>query len=193
MRQGAQQPEQSQWEIRHEPEAPNFPEVSGTSLPLLATVLAGFAVTIIVQLLLQPEVLEGPLTGVTVALIGFLLATLCFLSSTVFAINAQASNYLGFLDIGQEGARLLAIEDRGDWIRRVERRWRVYHVAAIYSFYGGLLLLLVGINLVVWFFAGTGVALPFLLAAVFALAVNVGVGLLAERLSRPGSRDGESG
>lgn len=42
---------------RHE--YPNYPEVSGTALPLLATVLAGFAVTIIIQLTLRRSSFPG--------------------------------------------------------------------------------------------------------------------------------------
>lgn len=164
---------------RQRHEYPNFPEVSGTTLPLLATVLAGFAVTIIAQLVLSPESGDS-LSGIPlVALAAILLALLAFLSATAFAVNAQANNYLPFIDLSGEGKAFLDIDDPAAWLRRIEQRWRVYHLATLIAFYSGVILLLGGINLMLWEFTSGTVALLFLLAAVFSLTVNVIVSRIA--------------
>jgi hypothetical protein len=163
-----------------QPEQPNGPEVSGTSFPLLATVLAGFAITIAVQLILQP-VDDSP-TRVTIALVSFLLSTLLFLSSIGFALNAQANNFLPFLDIGPTGRQLLHVDDRSGWIRGMVKRWVVFHAAAMISFYVGIALLLVGVNLIVWVFVGGWIALILLAAILINLAVVIYLQRNAEQM-----------
>jgi hypothetical protein len=154
------------------PEQPNGPEVAGTSFPLLSTVLAGFAVTIVVQFLLHPA-LEDPSSRVLIALVAFLLAALMFISSIGFALNAQANNYLPFIDLGPTGARLLNVDDRSGWMRRIVQRWAIYFAAALFTFYIGVALLLAGLNLVVWEFIGGWVALIFFTAILVNLVVVI--------------------
>lgn len=154
------------------PEQPNGPEVAGTSFPLLSTVLAGFAVTIAVQLILHP-VLDAPSTRVLIALVAFLLGTLMFISSIGFALNAQANNYLPFLDLGPTGLRLLNVTDPSEWIHRIVQRWAIYFAAALFTFYIGVALLLAGLNLIVWEFAGGWIALILLLAILLNLVVVI--------------------
>jgi hypothetical protein len=154
------------------PEQPNGPEVAGTSFPLLSTVLAGFAVTIVIQLLLHPA-LEDPSARVLVALVSFLLGTLMFISSIGFALNAQANNYLPFVDLGPTGTRLLNVTDHSGWLRRIVQRWAIYFAAALFTFYIGVALLLAGLNLVVWEFIGGWVALVFLAAILINLVVVI--------------------
>ncbi len=171
--------------VRYSSEYPNFPEVSGTPLPLLSTVLAGFAVTIIVQLMVRPD--PGmPLPAREVAaLLAFLLAVLVLLASTTFAINAQAHNYLPFLGLGEAASRRMRIGDLSDWIERLERRWYMFHVAALVTFYTGVLLFLSGINLVVWVYLGTGAAVIFLIAVVLDMSVVTAVGGWVSRRNGP--------
>jgi hypothetical protein len=154
------------------PEQPNGPEVAGTSFPLLSTVLAGFAVTIAIQLILHP-VLEEPSLRTLISLISFLLTTLMFISSIGFALNAQANNYLPFLDMGPAGTRLLNVQDQSSWIRRIVQRWAVYFAAALFSFYVGVALLLAGLNIMVWEFVGGWIALILLTAIVANLVVVI--------------------
>jgi hypothetical protein len=154
------------------PEQPNGPEVAGTSFPLLSTVLAGFAITIAVQLILHPA-LEEPSSRVLVALVAFLLGTLMFISSIGFALNAQANNYLPFLDMGLTGLRTLNVQDRSSWLSRIVQRWAVYFAAALFSFYVGVALLLAGLNIIVWEFVGGWIALILLVAIILNLAVVV--------------------
>jgi hypothetical protein len=173
--------------VRYSSEYPNFPEVSGTSLPLLTTVLAGFAVTIIVQLMVRPDPGQPLPAREVAALIAFLLATLVLLASTTFAINAQAHNYLPFLDLGDAASRRMRIGNLGHWIVRLERRWHMFHVAALATFYTGVLLLLAGINLVVWVYLGTGAAILFLVAVILDVTVVSAVTLWVSRRNRSAS------
>lgn len=156
---------------RHE--YPNYPEVSGTTLPLLATVLAGFAVTIIVQLTLSPTGPGGLAMLAEVALIAFLLSLLAFLAATAFAVNAQANNYLPFIDLSDTTRQFMQIDDPDAWLQRIERRWQVFHRATLFSFYAGVILLLGGVDLMLWEYAGTLVAVLFLATTVASLAINV--------------------
>jgi hypothetical protein len=164
-------------------DVPNFPEVSGTSFPVLATVLAGFAVTIAVQLILRPDPASDLPGRVLVALGALLLATLLLLLSTVFAINAQARNYLPFLDMSDTTARRLSVADTDVWLQHVERQWHVYHVETLSAFYGGVILLLASINLLVWIYVDSLLAVMFLMATLLSLGVTTGVARAAERAS----------
>ena len=154
------------------PEQPNGPDVAGTSFPLLSTVLAGFAITIAVQLILDPAS-EDPSVLIYIALVSFLLATLMFISAIGFALNAQANNYLPFLDMGDRGLRSMNVDDRTSWLRRIVQRWAVYFAAALFSFYVGVALLLAGLNIIVWEFIGGWIALVLLIAILLNLAVVV--------------------
>jgi hypothetical protein len=169
--------------FKQAPEHPNFPEVSGTSLPLLSTVLAGFAVTLTVQLMIRPDAADDLSGRSIVAIIAFLASTLLFLSSIVFAINAQAHNYLPFIDLSPEGRRLLGVEDASEWIRRIERRWTIFHLATIGTFYGGAVLLLAGVNLIVWIYVGTWVALVVLATILINIALTAAVTAYVDRMS----------
>ena len=164
---------------RQKNEYPNFPEVSGTTLPLLATVLAGFAVTIILQILLSPDA-SGDIPRITlVALIAFLLSLLAFLSSTAFAVNAQANNYLPFIDMTDTGKKFLGVDQTDTWLERIERRWHIYHMAGLIACYSGVVLLLAGVNLILWEYAGVVIASVFLVATLASLAVNLLLARLA--------------
>lgn len=162
-------------------DVPNFPEVSGTSFPVLATVLAGFAVTIAAQLILRPDA-GAELPGRVVLAIGaFLLSTLALLFSTVFAINAQARNYLPFLDLSESGRELMDVDDLDRWIISIERKWYIYHWATLVAFYSGAALLLAGINLIVWVFVGAALAIMFLVAILASTGIAFAVAMYVER------------
>jgi|GEM_PF-4709630 hypothetical protein len=171
--------------LRFAGEYPNFPEVSGTTLPLLTTVLAGFAVTIIVQIMVRGDPSDSLPVRVTAALLAFLVSTILLLASTTFAINAQAHSYLPFLEPGPGKEDLLAIEDHGAWVRRLEQRWHIYHRAALVTFYSGVALLLAGLDVVVWIYLGWATALAFLAAVLVIVAAVVAIGMQAARLGSP--------
>jgi hypothetical protein len=158
--------------FREAPDSANGPDVAGTSFPLLSTVLAGFAITIAVQVILHPAI-DDPSTRVVIALIAFLLGTLMFVSSIGFALNAQSNNYLPFLDIGPAAERLLNIDDRSAWIRRMVQRWAIYFAASLLTFYVGIALLLAGLNLIVWEFAGGMIATILLIAILINLVIVI--------------------
>jgi hypothetical protein len=158
-----------------EPQQPNSPEVSGTSFPLLSTVLAGFSVTIAAQLILRPDASDDMPLRVMIALVALLTSALLFLSSIGFALNAQANNYLPFLELGETGRRLLDVKDHTRWIIRIERRWKVFHTAAFATFAGGVALLLSALNLMVWVHVGSGMALVLLAVITTNIALSAGV------------------
>jgi hypothetical protein len=163
---------------------PNLPEVSGTSFPLLTTVLAGFAVTIAVQLIIRPDPGTEISTRITAAIIIFLASTLVFISSIVFAVNAQAHNYLPFITDTQSFKNLLGFEDYESWIDWLHQGWDTFHLAAITTFYGGVFLLLAGVNLIVWEFVGNGAALIVLMLIVANVLLTLSVGIAIERRKR---------
>ena len=165
--------------FHYDNEVPNFPEVSGTSFPVLTTVLAGFAVTITVQLLLSPDSTGDLAWQVNVGLVALLLSTLTLLLATIFAINAQARNYLPFLELGDAGRHLLNVDDVTAWIIRIERQWYIYHWAALCTFYSGVGLLLAGINLIIWEYAGAGMAIAFLIAILVSMSATLVVAAIA--------------
>jgi hypothetical protein len=162
-------------------DSPNLPEVSGTSFPLLTTVLAGFAVTIAVQLIIRPDA-DAEISGrVITAIVIFLASTLAFISSIAFAVNAQAHNYLPFIQIDESTQRLIGVPDYARWLGWLQRGWDSFHLAAMITFYGGILLLLAGVNLIVWEFVGPGVAVIVLLLILSNIAANAGVSAFIER------------
>jgi hypothetical protein len=163
---------------------PNIPEVSGTSFPLLTTVLAGFAVTIAVQLIIRPDTSEELPFRIVAAIAAFLGSTLFFISSIIFAVNAQTHNYLPFLQLDESGRRLLGIVDYRQWLDSLVRQWELFHLVAIVTFYGGIVLLLTGVNLIVWFFIGNGMALLFLGFILFNLLLTILVGLYVDRIGK---------
>jgi hypothetical protein len=173
---------QRRGEFHYDNDVPNFPEVSGTSFPVLTTVLAGFAVTIIVQIILQPDGTDELPWRVTLGLAAFLLSTLALLLSTIFAINAQARNYLPFFDLNDVGARLLNVDDIPDWLQEIEQAWYVYHWAALIAFYSGVALLLGGINLIVWVYAGPGLAIMFLTTILLILGITIAIAMYVARI-----------
>ena len=63
------------------PHRPNLLEVTQTTLPLLSTVLAGFSVTIMVELITQPE------AGQTCGLLNVGLTLLADICSSFFILN----------------------------------------------------------------------------------------------------------
>jgi hypothetical protein len=163
---------------------PNIPEVSGTSFPLLTTVLAGFAVTIAVQLIIRPDTSEELPFRIVAAIAAFLASTLFFISSIIFAVNAQTQNYLPFLQLDESGRRLLGIQDYQHWLDSLVRRWELLHLLAIATFFGGIALLLTGVNLIVWVFVGNGMALLFLGFILFNLLMTILADIYIKRMGK---------
>jgi hypothetical protein len=166
---------------------PNLPEVSGTSFPLLTTVLAGFAVTIAVQLIISPDVRDEASALVTTSILIFLASTLVFISSIVFAVNAQAHNYLPFVNSDDAITAEFGIADRSRWLAWLHQGWDMFHMASIVTFYGGILLLLGGVNVVVLEFMGIGPAVVVLLLILGNVALTVGMALRIDRRKRASS------
>lgn len=156
---------------------PNLPEVAGTSFPQLTAILAGFAITIAVQLIIRPDGSSDVSRIIQIAIVVMLASTLLFISSVIFAVNAQAHNYLPFLELSPTGLKRLAVSDHEAWIERVKRRWKKFHFASITTFYSGIALLLGGVNLIVWEFIGVELALAFATLVAFSVILTTAITL----------------
>lgn len=137
---------------------PNQPEVTGTNLPLLSTVLAGFSLTIIATLFTRPDAHLADKTAnhpLINALTFLAVAIPFYVSATVFAMWGQAYKYL---DLTQDTRAAINIQEAADaYIFRVFRRWRMWHRAAISAFYLGTLCFLIGICILLKLFIGSPV------------------------------------
>jgi hypothetical protein len=129
---------------------PNETESTKTTLPLLATVLAGFSVTIIAQLLIQPHIEQvWPITNYLLFL-GLLLlafAVLFLLASTVFAIFAQPHDFTVLSE------KELKQGDRA-FLSRELALWKLYHRAAVNAFKLGVLAFAIGTVILYWNYLG---------------------------------------
>lgn len=149
---------------------PNMPAINETTLPLIATILAGFSVTLIAQVFTRSEAnLDGksPNVWFIVSLIALALSVPLFLHAVSFSIWAQAYNYL---DLSEDSRGILDItEDWRFYIARLQRKWRKWHHAAIVTFYGGALLFDLGTGILLWYFIGRLAMLLFYAVTVLPL------------------------
>jgi hypothetical protein len=171
--------------LQHTADQPSWPEVSGTSFPVLTTVLAGFAVTIAVQLILHGDSPAALSPLMTVAIVILLASTLVFISSIVFAVNAQAHNYLPFLSAPASAREIFGVDDEKSWIGWLHQGWDSFHLAAVMTFYSGIALLLAGVNLLVWEFVGAGVGLAVLALILANVAMTMIVSLRIHNRRNP--------
>jgi hypothetical protein len=134
---------------------PNMPAINETTLPLIATVLAGFSVTIIAQVFIRSEAyLDGksPNDLLITGLILLSLSVPCFLNTVSFSIWAQSYNYL---NLSEESRDILLItEGWPTYIARLQKKWRLWHQTAIVMFYVGSLLFDIGTGLLLLNFIG---------------------------------------
>jgi hypothetical protein len=153
---------------------PNLPEITSTTLPLLSTVLAGFAVTIIATLLTQSDFsktwpLPNPFWGVVLLAI----STPLFLTSAYFGIRAQAYSYL---NMTADVQKILKLDDPpfvDTYLERIYNKWLIWYYGADNVFVLGLLAFGVGIGLLLWNYLTLMAALIFL--GIITLCVIVGI------------------
>ena len=131
------------------PHRPNLLEVTGTTIPLLSTVLAGFVVTIITQLLTQSEASQaGTLLhiGLTLLAISFPF----FLAATSFAVWAQSYNYLILTSDVKELMNFDISKQQSqrwkDYLDASHTIWQKWYGSALIFYYIGLILFVVGVN-----------------------------------------------
>jgi hypothetical protein len=163
--------------LEPDPLHPNLPEITSTTLPLLSTVLAGFAMTIIASLFLQTNVsniwpLPNPFWGLV--LLG--VSTPFYLTSAIFGVQAQGFSYLNLtLDV----QKFLKLKDpkinMDDYISTIFKKWRLWYDAAKLAFYLGLFTFVVGAGFLIWNYIGLVGALIFL--AIIILVIIWGIQL----------------
>jgi hypothetical protein len=129
---------------------PNVLEVTGTTLPLLTTVLAGFAVTIIVQLINNTEAGELP-TLLNSGLTLIALSVPLFLGAALFATWGQSYNYTVLTD---ELKKLIKFNKTEDSLERYlnicHTNWVNYHEASNFIYYLGLAFFILGTDLLIY-------------------------------------------
>ena len=155
------------------PDQPNKPEVSGTTFPLLATVLAGFAVTIVIQLFTRDEAKvngHSPnwlfITGLTV----LALSVPLFLHTAAFAMWSQTYNYA---QLNEDSRIILNIQENWDtYIARLEKKWALWYNAAFWTFNASMFLFDAGSGILLWNFMGWPIAILFWIASVAPLIMT---------------------
>lgn len=150
---------------------PNLPEITSTTMPLLSTVLAGFAVTIIATLLTQGNPSNiWPLPNPFWGLILLATSTPLLLTTAFFGIRAQAYSYL---NLNIDVQRMLELKEPGYninyYLEMIYNKWLLWYQAADLAFTLGLLAFVGGIDLLLWNYLGLVGALIFLLIIIFAI------------------------
>ena len=132
------------------PTKPNMPEITKTTLPLLTTVLAGFAVLIITSLFVEsksnpsspwPPPNQGLFWGLTILAVSVPL----FLTSTIFAIWGQAYNYQYLTEDVRKVLRIeLADCALNNYLQTLEDKWQIWHISAVLTFTLGTVAFVLG-------------------------------------------------
>jgi hypothetical protein len=151
---------------------PNLPEITSTTLPLLSTVLAGFAVTIIATLLTQANVSKiWPLPNLFWSLVLLAISAPLLLTSTFFAVRAQAYSYLTLTSEVQNFLKLHAPAtfNFDNYVERIYKKWLLWYEAADFAFSLGLLTFVGGTGLLLWNYVGLVGALIFLGITILAI------------------------
>ncbi len=166
---------------------PIVPAVTTDSLPLLATVLAGFSASTVVALLLSTSVdVRGAQANAPVQLALALLSAsvLVLLAATSFAVWGRAYDYRS---LTKETREILKITAQGEalelYFLALHREWSFWHRAASVTYYLGLALFVVGKGLLLYALARPEVSLisGLILAAIALLTVAFLVGAFPTR------------
>jgi hypothetical protein len=154
--------------IRHSrplnPHRPNLWEVTGTTLPLMSTVLAGFCVTIIVQLLTQSEARQtGDLLHVGLTFLAVSIPL--FLASTAFAVWEQSYNYLSLTSDVKELMNFDYASNQQEWKKYFDSShtiWQKWHTSTLILYYLGSITFATGVDLLLWKYIGQFSAISFI-------------------------------
>lgn len=170
------------------PDHPTMPEAVGTTMPLLATVLAGFALTVVLQLADGREADASKFEAGSVdwfMTLSFALSVPVLLLSAVFALWAQTYNYLSILSLDDTSRNVMDIpkpvqeasKSNVEYYKTVQRRFDFWRKAATVAYYAGILLFLGGMLVFIskhFDYAtliGIGVFIFLLLAVMVALQI----------------------
>jgi hypothetical protein len=148
------------------PGEPNQPEITKTTLPLLTTVLAGFAMTIIVQLFIRNDARETwpPHLGLFLGLMFLAVSVPLFMSATIYAIWGQQYTYHHLTQEVREILNIdLDIKDLHKHGRELNAKWHMWHMAAITMFTVGVITFALGTGILLLTFIGIVTATLFFL------------------------------
>ena len=136
------------------PVPPLVQAVTTDSLPLLATLLAGFPASTVIPLLLSTgvDILGAKAnTAIQIALTLLSLSILAFLAATSFAVWGRAYDYR---HLTKEAREILNITAQGEDLERyiltLHREWHFWHRAAAIAYSLGLLAFLLGKGLLLY-------------------------------------------
>ena len=162
------------------PHRPNLLEVTGTTMPLLSTVLAGFSVTIIVELLTQTEAGQCG-TPLNIGLTLLAISVPFFLSSTIFSVWGQSYNYLILTkDVKEIMNFTHSAQEWKNYLDASHTIWQKWHTSTILFYYIGLIIFISGIDLLIYKYVGN---IPAILIPVILLITTV-IGFILESRSK---------
>jgi hypothetical protein len=139
--------------VRYTPDMPNAQEVTKTALPLLSTVLAGFAVTISAQLAILPGASQGavhPRHLLAAVVIILACSVPFFLAAATFAVWGQGYSYI---ILTGDNWVILGVDEKlrndtikwADYLNKCHRAWLCWHRAAINAYQLGLIVFCGGV------------------------------------------------
>jgi hypothetical protein len=154
------------------PSLPNMLDLSGTTLPLISTVLAGFSLTIIVTAASVLSSLSYK-NAVTSGLVVLTVNVPILLFSTTAAIRSQAFSYRYLMS--QDVLDVIGIT-KADLRARIpgwHTRWYRWYLAGVLSYYLGLVLFALGMDIIVWAIINRWAGILFIAAFAAGAVVTV--------------------
>jgi hypothetical protein len=161
---------------RENPVPPNLPAVTTTFVPLLATVVAGFAATAVVGLStlsnLQSQFSEQAWwTSSDVVIGSFALCIPVMLTAAALAAWGSAFDCR---DLGADARQALNITKAGSelkaYLEKMHSNWEAWHKASLVAYLIGLFLLLHGNFLLLWNLASSTIAWLFVIVVILGIA-----------------------
>ena len=166
------------------PELPNVGQLTGTTVPLVATVLAGFSVGMLAQVaMLQKNAWTEGLYALLVWEIGLVIFVPFLIASALMGAWGQSYDTTSILALPDTLRAHLYEGLRGDvkeYVEVMHDRWAFWHDRAIYMFYIGQAAFVVGTFGIVLSLIGVQVAV------VYGLAVVVCCGIWLDTVRRAG-------
>jgi hypothetical protein len=143
--------------LTNAPEQPNLPEITKTTLPLLSTVLAGFAVTILVSLfslfMQSKDNHSWPPSPNQALFWGLIILTISipmFLSSAIFAVWGQAYNYQSVTEKEVRDFLNIQDSDKDKYMKDLYDKWFGWHQASNLTFFIGVFAFFIGTGILLW-------------------------------------------
>jgi hypothetical protein len=169
-------------------------EITGTNIPLLSTVLAGFAVTIIIELINDNKYYRDisflcTKNGLSLIAISIPL----FLSSAVYATYGQSYNFLILTKDVKELMRFTddllctSSEKWQEYLNTLYTIWQYWHRTSIAIYYAGMIFFIVGINIIFLIYIGLVVAVLIIVIIFFAIYFGFVLEQITSKIIHQGS------